>query len=689
MQAYKPTSDAPLNYYSIENFKGVDCTNGPLTVKPYRSPDAKNVLIDKTGVLVSRTGYEEKYQVNYEYDIEPFTPVGYTPTADDYKINGFYKVINYDKEDNNETNDYDVLAHIGGLLFNLKDLSNNAFEYIAGNKVGFTNDNFLAKRKSQGIQFNDKFYLFDGKEALAYGKYDDQINAYPLSKSAYIPTTVISRDYNGGGTSYEPVNMATKWKINQFLGKTGHADYQVEDYNIETTGLYSPTVWVLSSSGEWVEKIPDKDYTFDSSGLFSFTASPGESPVTGRDNIKIKYAVIGEDDEGYPIENGYTEYQKRVNNCTIITSFGINGNNDRLFITGNPNFPNVDWYSETNKEIYFPDINYSYIGSAVGKITGYSHLGDGSLAIHKEDNGNEPAIYYRTATTFTLGDGRTTTAFTLQQGALSIGSIAKRAIKQFINDPLILTKQGVFAITPVNNSAYNERYALLRSYFINKKLLLEDNLEQAEGFVYDGYYYLSLNNHVYVADSRQKSYIDRSEDYQYEWYYLDNIPARCFLEYDNKLWFGTDDGRIMYFKSKTDAEPYKDNINGTLTPIEVYWKTPILNLGTYNRYKSLKNLYVVPIEENNSKVNIDYIIKSINNTVYKTALSESNIIFDFSNIDFSDFSFNTDTGPRVVPTNYKAKKFILIQFMLWQNEGKPFGFYALSLTYTVGGKFKG
>ena len=58
-----------------------------------------------------------------------------------------------------------------------------------------------------------------------------------------------------------------------------------------------------------------------------------------------------------------------------------------------------------------------------------------------------------------------------------------------------------------------------RSYYVNGKLLKEENMDEAIGISVDGKYYLGINNHVYIADSRYLSYPAnaKTEQYQYEW----------------------------------------------------------------------------------------------------------------------------------------------------------------------------
>ena len=151
-----------------------------------------------------------------------------------------------------------------------------------------------------------------------------------------------------------------------------------------------------------------------------------------------------------------------------------------------------------------------------------------------------------------------------------------------INDPLFLSSQGVFALT----GSDGEKAIMQRSYYVNGKLLKENNLEDAIAISVDGKYYLGINNHVYIADSRYLSYPKHSktEQYQYEWYYWDNIPARIFFSWNNKLYFGTQLGQICEF---TDAYLDIDK------PVEAYFETPFLDMGTNQYAKTIKRISLI------------------------------------------------------------------------------------------------
>jgi hypothetical protein len=371
-------------------------------------------------------------------------------------------------------------------------------------------------------------------------------------------------------------------------------------------------------------------------------------------------------------------YSDRINHCTIPQVYGVGGNADRLFVTGNSEYCNMDWYSGYNDPTYYPDLGYTKIGEDSSAIMGYSWLSDDTLAIHKASCGSEPTIWLRTSS---LSDS-SEALFPVKQGAVGKGVVASGCFAHFGGDNLCLSSEGVFAVVRVSNEAVNERFAVNRSWFINPKLAAESDLQNAVAVSFQGCYYLAVNGNVYVADGNApKTYIDRSGEYQYEWWFWAGLPVRCWYVGDNLLMFGTADGAIM----ELDSSITSDVCNDEATPISCYWHTPILDFGSRAYYKKIKNAYAIADPVMGSHVKVDYVLESINNQV----LDEKTSVFDFDSTDFSDFAFETDEFPRNLPSNTKAKKVMFMQFKLYNEPGVPFGIYGFTVLYTMGSKYKG
>ena len=610
MHMYSVPATQSKSYFSIDNFLGVDFTTSPIEVDKRRSPNAKNI-INYNGYNETRHGYE---------------------IAKDFSliINGIWNVDLPTKEI--------FLVHAGTKLYECTTDFLNCTEILSG----------MANERSQAVYIGDYLTIFDGSRAIIYTGAETGYKVSFLDESGYIPTTSIGRDSSGGGTDYEKINLMSPYRINTFLTeeitetvngeieKKQQTVFKLDDTNIDSVEL----VEVLNSSGEWNVIT---DYAVDLiTGQVTFSSAPGESPVLGRDNVSIKYKKV------------VSENYSKINKCSIITLFGYDGNNNRIFASGNANFPNYDFHCEEDDPTYWPDENFTKIG--VEPIISYSRLNDGTLAIHKKQSDTDCTIYYRSTN---LLDNLE--VFPLKDGVKNIGCVSRYANCNLLNDPLFLSDQGVFAVIGNNG----EKYAQQRSYYINGKLEKESNLENAVAISLLGKYYLAVNNHVYIADSRYLSYPKhaKTEQYQYEWYYWDNLPIRTFFVWDNILYFGTDDGKVCKFN-----DGYLDGD----VPVKSYWETPFLELNSSFFAKTIKTVTLILNPYNDCDITFGYELDD--GTVEIISKSYHNLTDDF---------------PKTIQEKEKIKKFMFIKFFMKNETEYKMLFERLIIEFILAGKYRG
>jgi hypothetical protein len=264
-------------------------------------------------------------------------------------------------------------------------------------------------------------------------------------------------------------------------------------------------------------------------------------------------------------------------------------------------------------------------------------------------------IYYRRSA---LLGGKE--VFPINMGVKNIGCISSYANDNLMNDPLTLTDEGVFSIQA---SDRNEKFASERSYYIREKLLSESNLENAVATTFKGKYYLAINNHVYVADSRYRSEVEESTygDYQYEWYYWENVPVRTWFEYNHELYFGTEDGQIIKFN---------DTATDFNVPIDCIFESAFLDLRSINVAKTLKRITVI----SKPKVATEFTLG------YVTDEGETDIITK----EYSVGSF-----PKTLQEKENVRGFMFIKFYLKNNTDKKLNFYQIALEYVYSGKYRG
>lgn len=624
----------------LENFKGVDFANNATQVKLYRSPDAQNVISDLAGKPVKRTGYET---------IAKFGD----------RINGIFRLATGDTEK--------FLVHAGTKLY---EWSRTDGVFANSGTVIYSGMNNL---RSTAFQNDKKLYILDGKTYLVYGEFDGAYAVKNVSDIATVPMCFLAMKPDGtGGTKRHDINVLTPKRTYSFLvseAETNEFHLTADDSMALTDEAV--TAKVLGSDGKWVDKAETTDFTVDrEKGVITFNTAVSVTPSTGVDNVEITFAA---DSEEYTAD--------LINKCTIAIQYGYNGATDRAFVSGNPDAVNFHYWSDINDPTFFPALNYAYLGQDSSAIMGYSIIGD-ALAVHKEDNEQDQTIFLVRGSYDEVNGYN----FAISGSVAGVGAISKHCFKRIGTEPMFLSRHGVYALTTQYLTA--ERYAQNRSYYVDPKLTREADMSEAVAIEYNGYYYLGINEKVYVADSRQKAYEKNApqSEFQYEWYYLTNIDARIWWEYDGRLYFGDRSGNIKVFmlaNEDTAAHPaYTDDGE----PIHMYWKTPILTHGTLARYKTLKNFYLMMAPYRRSSIEVFYRYNSSERLVKESTMD----IFDFNDIDFTRFAFTTDDSPMVIATNTKAKKYMHIQFKIENNvAGEGCGFYEMELGYNLVGKYKG
>lgn len=501
------------------------------------------------------------------------------------------------------------------------------------------------------------------------GYIDEDGNSHHVERvadNAYIPVLTIGKSPSGGGEPYEDLNLITPAFTELFKGETGIKDFQLSFTDLDDT---PPLAWILNSSGEWVEKTYGTDYTYSAStGVVTFTTAPGLPPVGGEDNVKIT---------AYRTIDGYAD---QINKCTIGILYGVNGATDRLFVSGNPEKINQDWYSGFNDPTYFPDTGYSVLGTASSAIVGYSIISN-YLAAHKDYMEKDQNIILR------QGDYiENEPSFRIINTLQGAGAVAPFSFAYLSTEPLFLTKQGIFAVTAQDITG--EKYAQNRSFFINGKLLEEANLDKAFGFVYKDMYWLCLNGVAYILDGLQPLQTDRSMPYatrQYAGFYRTNLPANVMWEKDDICYFGTPDGRVCeFYTDKYALESYNDDGE----PIEAIWETPDIDGKLFYKNKTLRYVALRLDSALSTSVNIFVMNRGLWQFIKKD--DTSGRYFSFANLVFSKMSFSGDKTQHTISTKVRVKKVDKFRLRLVNDDAnEPFGLYNIAFEYVENGNYKG
>lgn len=437
------------------------------------------------------------------------------------------------------------------------------------------------------------------------------------------------------------------------------------------------------------------------------TYSPGVTPVTGQDNIKVWASYIP--------TSGSVEL---INHCKFGVLFGVNGASDRLFVSGNDGYgdnldengnpdgttyslKNRDWYSDRYDPTYFPDIGYSELGSDTSAIMGYAVV-NSYLATFKDNFEPSQTVFIREGDLVSSDlDGdqneETNPSFKLINTLQGSGAISNYCFDYLEVEPIFLSKMGIYSLT--SQDITGEKYAQNRSYYLNKKLMNERNLNQAIGFTWKDYYVLCVNNHFYILDGLQPMRTDKSAPYalrQYASFYFefelegDEVISYAWQMY-GFFYFGTTHGRVMrFYRDDKDINSYNDN--GKAIP--AHWQTPDISGKLFYKNKTFRYVAVKVTPARNSSI----LIEGTKNGVWDEIKKEyaKTKYFSFIGLTFArtpendpQFTFICDRSQKVVTTKTRIKKVDKVQFRFSNNEiNQPLGINNFALEYTQGGNIK-
>lgn len=601
----------------IDEFLGVDFTNSPSNVDLKKSPNGVNMIRDVPGKVRKCMGYET------------------IKTYDD-RINGAHF----------RHGDEEYLIHSGTKLYK-------------GDTVLYSDMN---DARSKSWQIEDNLYIVDGKALLVY----DGTTVKKASDDGYIPTLTIAKAPSGGGEQYEPLNLLQPGFTELFAGTATDKTFQLSFSGLDSKAVQA---WILNSSGDWVQKTEGTDFSVNrSTGAVTFTTAPGVSPVSGEDNVKIT---------AFRTVDGYAD---RINKCKIGILFGVNGAADRIFLSGNPDYINYDWYCDYNNPLYWPDTGYATLGTAKSAIIGYSIIND-RLAAHKDSMEDDRNVILREGD---ITDNEPT--FKIVNTLQGAGAVAPYSFAYLANEPLFLTDLGIYAITPQDITG--EKYSQNRSFFLNGKLLEEPNLSEAYACVFKDLYWLCLNNVAYILDGLQPIQTDKSLPYatrQYVGFYRTNLPARVMWTHDSRLYFGTSDGKVCrFFDDPVTLTSYNDNGQ----PIHAIWDTPDFYGNLFYKNKTFRHLDVRLASAIATSVKIWVQKRGLWSLIKED--SSTARYFSFANLVFSKLSFSPDTTPKTLPSKIKVKKVDKARFR-FENDmlNEPFGLFDIALEYVENGYYKG
>lgn len=379
-----------------------------------------------------------------------------------------------------------------------------------------------------------------------------------------VPNLSINESTKEKDISYEYMNSSGAWV------KVPAANYSATfgSYNSKVT--VTPTKAMFSSSMPKVNSASSQAAktstgSWKKTSTYRVAVNIGGGKTTKKKEYRYERTRTITEYHEYKIRTSYTSYvynggDKSENTsvtaftqCSRALVFG-SGIINQVFMSTTPyeSYNTRIWYSAATNPTYFPDTNYIEVGATDTPIMGLMKVGE-YLGVIKQGTSFDTSIYLAYPTSF---DDDTT--YAVKQNINGIGAVSNGAFNTLNEEPLFLSKAGVMGIEVSTEDT--DRQLRNRSFYINKKLCAEPNLNSAVSFVYNGMYYLAVNNKCYVLDGSQKnSWANTKTNLQYECYYLENVPAQCFARFQDQLWFSDFKGNMCRFKDENSAHTYRDD----------------------------------------------------------------------------------------------------------------------------------
>jgi hypothetical protein len=402
-----------------------------------------------------------------------------------------------------------MMVHSGKNIYKVTSGGQKTILYSSANQA-----------QSNAFVYENVWYFKDG---LNYLQYDGDVLK---EVEGYIPTTTIARKPVGGGTKYEDVNMLSSYRKNSFLSDGASFDYFLDSINLDQD--YVPVVTVNDNVVD--PSLYSVDYL---GGRITFLNAAPDAPLTdGQDNVVIKF------------KKEIQGYKNNILKCGLLQVF-----DNRVFFSGNPEYPNVVWHCSLNDPTYCSDLDYYREGLDSAQIRGIV-AGNNALWVFREPSHANTTVFYHTPTL----DAEYGKIYPSTHSSVTIGCVGKAI--NFNDDIVFFSERGMEGIS---GDITTEQAVRHRSSLVDRKMTAEADYKDMILEEWEGYLLVFIGTKVYLADSRTA--FTNEGHIEYDWFLWDiGKKATCTSVQGGVLYIGTEDG--IY--TLTDYE----------SPVESYWVTP-------------------------------------------------------------------------------------------------------------------
>ncbi|MCQ2087646.1 MAG: DUF2460 domain-containing protein, partial [Bacilli bacterium] len=365
------------------------------------------------------------------------------------------------------------------------------------------------------------------------------------------------------------------------------------------------------------------DFTYDRAvGKITFTTAPAAPLTVGQDNVSVTF------------KKTVTGHADRINKCNILQVF-----DNRVFFSGNQNYPNAIFHCSLNDPTYCSDLDFYNEGLDLAAVTGMV-AGNNALWVFKEPSQANTTVFYHNPTI----DSEYGKVYPSSHSSISTGCIG--AAVNFNDDICFFSDRGMEAI---NGDVTTEQVIAHRSSLVDSKLLSEANYNNMVLEEWEGYLLVCVGSKIYLADSR--AMFANENHNEYEWFYWElskNVVSTKVK--DGVLYICSTDGIYKLTNKSSDRA------------ITSYWTTP-LDEFNYPHYQKTTNKRGC--------------VTDVNGSITVSAKTDNN--------DFQTIGTHSNAAGYVV-NRIKLKKWKAIQMKF--SASTPFELYSTTLEAYVGGYLK-
>ena len=444
---------------------------------------------------------------------------------------------------------------------------------------------------------------------------------------------------------YQDVNLLQPKRRNSFLADGTSTAYQLDAVKIDSVDEVKVNGTVMQQG-----------YTVNiTTGTVTFSTAP-TAPVLPQDNVIITFTKT-KNEEGEDLN-----YPERIKHCTIMKVF-----DNRVFFSGNPEFPNAVFHSSLNNPYYVSDLDYYECGTMENPIKSMA-IGNNTIWVFKKDSQTKDTIFYMTPNL----DTEYGKVYPTSQGNVAIGCNSKAI--NYKDNILYFSKNGLEGIS--GNVNY-EQSVTHKSSLIDPKLTNASNYQFLKLAEYNGYLVVAIDDMLFLADYRQT--FGGTTGTEFEWYYW-KLPIQItYLKaYQDDLYFGDSAGKFYKFEGTNDLG----------TAINSYWTTPRDTFGYMQHLKKINKRGAILKMKNIQNSRLKIAEKTNKAMTWTTVKEVSGNGFNYNNMDYANFTYETGDNTYVV-FRVKEKKIIDIALKVYSDElDKPFGLIDINLEAFISGYVK-